>query len=73
MRPAPDAPPLLRAQAGQCGQRLIFATQSTAWARFREARAEAARRGPGYGVSNGVFPCYEGYSRGYCFNIFYPC
>ncbi len=52
---------------GQCQQRAgPFVTQSTAWQRLNQARSQ------GYGVS-GVFPCYSGGSRGYCFNVFYPC
>jgi hypothetical protein len=44
-----------------------FVTQNTAWQRLQEAKRE------GYGVS-GVFPCYdESGTRGYCFNVFYPC
>jgi hypothetical protein len=56
------------AQARQCSRRVgPFATQTTAWARWREARSR------GYAVSNGVYPCYQDYIRGYCFNAFYPC
>jgi hypothetical protein len=56
------------AQRRQCSQRAgPFATQTTAWARWREARAR------GYAVSNGVYPCYQDWVRGYCFNVFYPC
>jgi hypothetical protein len=55
------------AQLRQCSQRLgPFATQTTAWQRWREARNR------GYAVSNGVVPCNDG-TRGYCFNVFYPC
>ncbi|WP_162914407.1 hypothetical protein [Taklimakanibacter lacteus] len=50
----------------QCAQRVgPFATQSTAWQRWRQARAQ------GYAVSNGVVPCYDQFgTRGYCFNVF---
>ena len=62
-------------QAGQCRQRMgPYATRQRAWERLRKARAEAARFGPAYGVSNGVFPCpYDYFTRGYCFNVFLPC
>ena len=53
------------AQAGQCSRRIgPFVTQDTAWARWRQAR------GSGYAVSNGIYPCYESNTRGYCFNVF---
>jgi hypothetical protein len=56
------------AQLGQCSRRLgPFATQDTAWSRWREAQ------GGGYAVSNGVYPCYENWARGYCFNVFLAC
>lgn len=63
------ARPFELAQARQCSQRIgPFASQSTAWQRWRQAR------GQGYAVSDGVFPCYDGYgTRGYCFNVFYRC
>jgi hypothetical protein len=52
--------------ATQCSQRVgPFATQSTAWQRWRQARSM------GYAVSNGVVPCYQGGTRGYCFFVFY--
>lgn len=52
----------------ECSQRVgPFATQTTAYQRLEQAKRL------GYGVS-GVFPCYDEYStRGYCFNVFYPC
>lgn len=56
------------AQQKECSQRVgPFATQSTAWQRWREARSQ------GYAVSNGVVPCYGGGVRGYCFFIYYSC
>jgi hypothetical protein len=63
------APDRLRLAQGQCWRRIgPFATQDTAWQRWREAR------GTGHAVSNGVVPCYDSYgTRGYCFNIFYAC
>lgn len=64
VRPAPSGQ-VERVQ--QCQQRVgPFVTQSTAYQRLRQAQAQ------GYGVS-GVFPCYGGGGRGYCFNVFYPC
>ena len=61
--------PLHLVQQRQCSQRLgPYATQDTAWQRWREANSQ------GYAVSNGVVPCYDGYgTRGYCFFIFYAC
>jgi hypothetical protein len=54
--------------AQQCWKRVgPFATQTTAWQRWREAQ------GQGYAVSNGVVPCYDQGTRGYCFNVFYSC
>src|SRR5438105_3146465 len=54
--------------AQQCWKRVgPFATQTTAWQRWREAQGE------GYAVSNGVVPCYDQGTRGYCFNVFYSC
>jgi hypothetical protein len=51
----------------QCQQRVgPFVTQSTAYQRLQQAQSQ------GYGVS-GVFPCYDGGGRGYCFNVFYSC
>ena len=44
-----------------------FATQDTAWQRWRQARAQ------GYPLSNGIFPCNDRGTRGYCFNAFLPC
>ena len=53
--------------AQQCSQRVgPFATQTTAWQRWREVQAQ------GYAVSNGVVPCYDQGARGYCF-IVYSC
>ncbi len=46
------------------GRQGPYATQDTAWQRWREAQNQ------GREVSNGVFPCYEDYTRGYCFNTF---
>ena len=58
----------LRLAQGQCWRRIgPFATQDTAWQRWRQARSS------GYAVSNGVVPCWESGARGYCFNIFYAC
>ena len=56
-------------KAGQCQQRVgPYATQTTAWQRWREARYQ------GYSISNGVTPCYDGYgTRGYCFFVYYGC
>src|SRR5262245_31971104 len=52
----------------QCWQRMgPFATQDTAWARWRQAQ------GLGLSVSNGVVPCWDGGARGYCFNVFHAC
>ena len=52
----------------ECEQRVgPFATQDTAWQRWRQAQSE------GYAVSRGVVPCYDGGTRGYCFYVFYPC
>ena len=53
----------------ECSRRVgPFATQTTAWQRWRQARSR------GYRVSSGVFPCYDSSrTRGYCFNVFYPC
>ncbi len=55
-------------QQGECSERIgPFATQDSAWQNLRQTESQ------GYGVS-GVFPCYDSYgSRGYCFNVFYPC
>ena len=52
-----------------CARRVgPFATQDTAWQRWRQGRAQ------GYSLSNGIFPCYDQYgTRGYCFNVFLPC
>jgi hypothetical protein len=56
------------AQYRECQQRVgPFATQTTAWQRWRVARDR------GYSVSNGVVPCYEDGTRGYCFFAFYRC
>jgi hypothetical protein len=55
-------------RVAECSQRIgPFATQTTAWQRWRAAKAL------GYSVSNGVVPCYVDWTRGYCFNIFYSC
>jgi len=55
----------LRLAQNQCAHRVgPFATQQTAWLRWQQARAA------GYSVSNGVVPCWENYTRGYCFNVF---
>ena len=54
--------------ARQCSQQVgPFATQTTAWQRWRDAQ------GQGYAVSNGVVPCHGQGVRGYCFNVFYSC
>lgn len=67
-QPAAVSHRLQLAQFAQCSRRLgPFATQDTAWSRWREAQ------GGGYAVSNGVFPCYESWSRGYCFNVVLAC
>ena len=43
-----------------------FATQTTAWERYREHRDQGCE------MSEGVFPCYVGdFTRGYCFNVFF--
>ena len=56
------------AQLAQCTRRLgPFVTQDTAWSYWRQAQ------GGGYAVSNGVFPCHENWTRGYCFNVFLAC
>jgi hypothetical protein len=56
------------AQYTECSQRVgPFVTQTTAWNRWRDAQSQ------GYPVSNGVAPCYEGSTRGYCFFVFYRC
>jgi streptogramin lyase len=58
--------------AQQCYKRVgPFATQTTAWQRWREAQAQGQAQG--YAVSNGVVPCYDQGTRGYCFNVFYSC
>jgi hypothetical protein len=56
-------------QYRECSQRAgPFATQGTAWQRWREAGNR------GYSVSNGVVPCYdETATRGYCFFVFFRC
>ncbi len=59
---------LYLAQYRECSQRAgPYATQSTAWQRWRDAESR------GYPVSNGVVPCYEGSTRGYCFFVFLRC
>jgi hypothetical protein len=51
-------------QGRECSQRVgPFATQDRAWQQWRTAR------GQGYAVSNGVTPCYEFGTRGYCFCV----
>ncbi|MEQ9123173.1 MAG: hypothetical protein RIM80_11480 [Alphaproteobacteria bacterium] len=64
-----QAPGDMLHKAGQCQQRVgPYATQTTAWQRWREARYQ------GYSISNGVTPCYDGYgTRGYCFFVYYGC
>jgi hypothetical protein len=53
------------AEGQECQQRVgPFVTQSTAWQRFHQAQSQ------GYSVSTGVFPCWSGDTRGYCFNVF---
>jgi hypothetical protein len=55
-------------QYRECSQQVgPYATQSTAWQRWREARSR------GFSVSNGVTPCYAGSARGYCFYAYVPC
>jgi hypothetical protein len=52
--------------AQQCSQRVgPFATQTTAWQRWRDAKSQ------GYAVSNGVVPCYDGGTSGYCFYVYF--
>ena len=64
LRPLVSGP----AQQKECSRRMgPYATQSTAWQRWRQAKSQ------GYRVSNGIFPCYENRTRGYCFNVFFPC
>lgn len=57
------------AQQRECSRRIgPFATQDTAWRRWREAKSQ------GYRVSEGIFPCRDEYgTRGYCFNVFFLC
>src|SRR5262245_17562982 len=59
----------LRLAQTQCWRRIgPFATQDTAWTRWRTAQ------GQGYSVSNGVVPCSDqSGTRGYCFNVFFAC
>jgi len=68
-RAMPGNSPLQTVQYRECSRRAgPFATQDTAWRKWREARAQ------GYPVSNGVVPCYDQYNtRGYCFFVFYRC
>jgi hypothetical protein len=62
-----SAPSTLRFVQG-CSRRMgPFATQDTAWQRWRQARSQR------YSLSNGIFPCYDQGTRGYCFNVFLPC
>ncbi len=70
----PERPSLLDAiwppvvQAQNCQQRVgPFATQQRAWNMWNQAQSQ------GYSVSNGVAPCWQGGSRGYCFFVFYAC
>ena len=66
--PALSQDRLQLAQYRECSERVgPFVTQTTAWDRWRYAQ------GSGYAVSNGVAPCYEGSTRGYCFFVFYRC
>jgi hypothetical protein len=52
----------------ECSQRVgPFATQTRAWHKWRVARNS------GYAVSDGVVPCHEGWTRGYCFFAFHHC
>jgi hypothetical protein len=63
----PMSPKLLQL-AQQCSQQVgPFATQDSAWRTLHQARAQ------GYAVSQGLYICYPSGSRGYCFNVFYPC
>ncbi len=56
-----------RVQSRTCSRRFgPYVTQTTAWQRRNAARAR------GYQVS-GVVPCWQGGTRGYCFNLFYRC
>jgi hypothetical protein len=65
--PAAVSQPLRVTQAGQCSRRAgPYVTQTTAWTYWRQAQ------GSGYAVSEGVFPCHEGW-RGYCFNVVLAC
>jgi hypothetical protein len=62
-----SAPSTLRFVQG-CSRRIgPFATQDTAWQRWRQARSQR------YSLSNGIFPCNDQGTRGYCFNVFLPC
>lgn len=62
------APNILRVVQG-CSRRIgPFATQDTAWQRWRQARSQR------FSLSNGIFPCSDqSGTRGYCFNVFLPC
>ena len=62
----PHSQGTVRLAQQQCDQRIgPFATQDTAWSRWREAQ------GQGHSVSAGVDACYNASGRkGYCFNIF---
>ena len=63
-----SGPSTLRVAARGCSRQVgPFATQDTAWQRWRQARAQ------GYPLSNGIFPCNDRGTRGYCFNAFLPC
>jgi len=51
-----------------CSRRIgPVATQDRAWQLWRQARAQ------GYSLRNGIFPCFDHGTRGYCFNVFLPC
>jgi hypothetical protein len=64
----PSPHPLQLVVQRECSQRAgPYATQDTAWQRWRAVRSQ------GYAVSNGVAPCYEARTRGYCFFVFFPC
>ena len=65
----PGGHALQTVQYRECSRRAgPYATQDTAWRKWREARSQ------GYPVSNGVVPCYDQYNtRGYCFFVFYRC
>jgi hypothetical protein len=68
-RQSPSRDQLRLAQQGECSERAgPFATQATAWQRWRQVQ------GQGYALSQGIFPCTDqSGARGYCFNVFYRC